>query len=301
MLPISEGMNSELASLIDQRVVIKRGDYPHLANQIDWARASGWLVSVLPGFYAAAGRASEFLVRALAVCMADPDAVLLGASAERVVGGPKETRDPAIVEVASQRLHSRAWLRVSRRRIAPERVVRVGRLASTDALLTAIDRAVETDGSSIDDALRRRAKLDGLHAALRDRVTRRGRVAIRRFLRDSRDIPWSWAERRAHVLLRGAGITGWESNSPVEVALGRTVYVDLAFPELHLVIEIDGAQWHLFPGQVLADRERDLDVSKRGWTVVRVSATLVIDDPAGFVAAVRTLVAVRRRRLRRCA
>ena len=61
-----------------------------------------------------------------------------------------------------------------------------------------------------------------------------------KLLIDSRDEPWSAAERLSHRLLRTArGITGWKTNLPTHVD-GQTYYIDIAFEQQKLAIEIDG-------------------------------------------------------------
>jgi very-short-patch-repair endonuclease len=74
-------------------------------------------------------------------------------------------------------------------------------------------------------------------------AARVGNPTRRQLLFDSREEPWSKAERLFHQLLRNAGITGWKANRPVVVD-GSTLYVDIIFRKLKLVIEIDGRLYH---------------------------------------------------------
>ena len=93
---------------------------------------------------------------------------------------------------------------------------------------------------AVDLALRTRsATLAGMHEALRLTRNRAGRAERARVLLDSRDEPWSEAERRAHRLLRAAGITGWRGSLPVHV-VGHTSYLDIGFRRCPLAVEIDG-------------------------------------------------------------
>ena len=176
---------------------------------------------------------------------------------------------------------------MQRRSLQPELVIR-GRVNLSCPALTALDLAIDTGGESIDDALRSGIKLAELHAVHESLGSRRGRTEIARLLDESRDEPWSPAERRAHVLLREAAITGWKANLPVKDQHDRVfAYGDLGFRAAHLIVEIDGDDWHLSPSQVLRDRARDQRLTELGWTVVRYSARQVLDEPEAFIAWVQ--------------
>ena len=57
---------------------------------------------------------------------------------------------------------------------------------------------------------------------------RAGNLEKLKLLIDSRNEPWSAAERLSHRLLRAAHITGWETNLPVYID-GQVYYLDIAF------------------------------------------------------------------------
>ena len=102
---------------------------------------------------------------------------------------------------------------------------------------------------------------------------------------DSRDEPWSEAEREAHRLLRAAGIRGWRTNLPV--ALGPACYyLDIAFPERRLALEIDGRAFHSDRVSFERDRSRQNDLVLAGWTVLRFTWRMIAEHPEAFVAAV---------------
>jgi hypothetical protein len=106
--------------------------------------------------------------------------------------------------------------------------------------LTAIDLATFECADAIDMALRTRAAtLEGMYQALRLTPNRIGNQQRLKLLIDSRNEPWSAAERLAHRILRGAGLTSWRTNFLV-ILEGRIYYIDIAFPHLKLAIEIDG-------------------------------------------------------------
>ncbi|WP_375424861.1 endonuclease domain-containing protein [uncultured Friedmanniella sp.] len=114
---------------------------------------------------------------------------------------------------------------------------------------------------------------------------RPGNQLRRELLVDSRDEPWSAAERRGHRLLRAAGIDGWESNHPVVID-GHLYRLDIGFPKLRLVIEIDGRLHEDDPEIFENDRRRQNAVVLDGWTVLRFTWRMLEDEPDACVAAV---------------
>lgn len=127
--------------------------------------------------------------------------------------------------------------------------------------------------------------------ALRLWPHRPGNVLRARLLRDSRDEPWSPAERRAHRLFRGRRIP-FVANHPVRTPSGL-FYLDMALPELLLGFEIDGRAYHA--DQFVQDRLRDAALAGLGWQVVRFPAVEVMDNPDRFLTLVEGAIAARRR------
>ncbi len=131
---------------------------------------------------------------------------------------------------------------------------------------------------AIDIALRTRAAtLDGMREALRLTAGRVGNQDRRQVLVDSRDEPWSGAEREAHRLLRGAGIVGWRANAP-KIVRGQKYYLDLCFERQKLIVEIDGRIHQLDPELFESDRRRQNALVLDGWRGLRFM--LAADHPA---------------------
>jgi hypothetical protein len=172
-------------------------------------------VPVLPGVYALPELAHNLEVLMRAVSLRQPDAVLIGAAAARASfwpDAPVRTVDVA----APTKLARRPGYTFSRRRIPPELIVERDGLRYTAAALTAIDLASFECADAIDIALRTRAAtLSGMYEALRLTPNRVGNQERLRLLIDSRNEPWSAAERLAHRILRDAGLIDWETNHPV--------------------------------------------------------------------------------------
>jgi hypothetical protein len=94
----------------------------------------------------------------------------------------------------------------TRRVIPAELVTERSGLRHTSIALTALDLCETHGGDAIDRALRcRRTTLSHLHRALELTADRTGNKVRRELLLDSRDEPWSAAERRQQQILRAAG------------------------------------------------------------------------------------------------
>jgi very-short-patch-repair endonuclease len=145
-------------------------------------------------------------------------------------------------------------------------------------------------GDAIDQALRSRATtLVQLHRAIELTAARVGNPIRRELLLDSREEPWSKAERLFHQLLRDAGITGWKANRPV-VLDGATFYVDVIFRRLKLAIEIDGRLYHTGTEVFESDRWRQNLLVLNGWCVLRFTWTMIEDHPEKVLAMVRDAI-----------
>lgn len=277
--------------------VLDRRTHPALRHQIDHAVRNGALARVLPSIYAVAGDAALMATRARAACLADPEAVVTGLAAG-VIGGWAELSAPAVVDVATPRVHT-AWtgVRLERRRV-PRSLTRVVEgVRITTFPLTALDLALRDGPGRLDDALRRGVELDRMREALEATPGRRGYAALRRELHAVRDRPWSRLECAAHALLRDAAINGWRANRAILAGPGdRVGYGDLVFDDLWLVIELDGTAYHSEDGHRSRDRARDLRLVRLGWEVLRLGSEVVFDTPEEFVAIVKDVLRTRQRR-----
>jgi len=189
--------------------------------------------------------------------------------------------------------HSRApqaGYRFTRRHIPPELVVNRSGLRHTSPALTALDLCAIAGGDAIDQALRTRATTLGhLHQAMELTAARVGNRTRRQLLLDSRDEPWSKAERSFHRLLRKAGITGWRANQPV-VLNGSQFYLDVMFRKIKLVVEIDGRLYHTGAEVFETDRWRQNSLILDGWCVLRFTWTMIEEQPEKVIAMVREAI-----------
>lgn len=270
--------------------LITRRHHRHLSGAVDWALRNHELAPVLPGVYALPEVAAQPLTRMRAVCLRYPDAVLLTGAAARVSYWPKAPLGPLHV-AAPQKIVPHRGFAFTRRRIPPQLVAQHCGLRFTVPALTAIDLATLTCTDAIDRALRMRvATLPLMYEALALTANRIGNPQRMRLLLDSRDLPWSAAERLAHQLLRRAGIRGWHTNTPVFLD-GRMYYVDITFGRLKLAIEIDGRLHETNEDLFESDRWRQNALVGDGWRVLRFTWDMLQHHPEVFVAAIRAAIA----------
>ncbi|MBA8796102.1 very-short-patch-repair endonuclease [Friedmanniella endophytica] len=261
-----------------------RRDHPHLAAALDRELRAGTLVAVLPGVYASAAVARDPRVRIAALMRRHPDAVLTGAAAARVFWPSVPL--PTITFAAAAEVAPRAGFLGVRRRIPPDWVCVRGAVRYTDPALTAVDLCDEVGVDGIDAALRTRAStLARMRAALDAVPGRRGHRLRRALLLDSRDEPWSAAERTLHRLLRSAGCGGWRANHEVVVG-GRRFFLDVAFPAARLAVEVDGRAVHDTAEAFESDRARQNALVLAGWTVLRFTWRMLADDPELVLAQI---------------
>jgi very-short-patch-repair endonuclease len=277
----------EVASALSaQGGVLRRSDRPELGAALDWLVRQGRLAAVLPGVYSTPDWQLQPAIAMRAALLHHPDGVLFGAAAARASFWPSVKLDR--IEIAVPRsVRAQHGYTFSRRIIPADLVIERRGLRFTDPALTAIDMATHTCSDSIDIALRTRAAtLAGMRDALARTPNRSGNRVRLALLIDSRDEPWSAAERLAHRLLRAAGITGWQSNLPVTVR-DQLYYLDIAFRSERLALEIDGRIHEDDPNLFESDRWRQNALVFAGWRVLRFTWTMLDRHPEHFVDSVR--------------
>lgn len=277
---------------MDLPSVVTRDALPQ--RRLARAIREGDVIPVLPGVWLRSDVSGDPAWRATALMRWNPNAIVVGAMAARLTFWPELGIDA--IDVAAPTNLRRAGYRFTRRTVPNDLTCFVGDLRVTVPALTAIDLAGATDGESIDRVLRvRRARIGDLVDALTATGHRRGNADTARLLLESRSEPWSIAERRAHALLRAAGITGWVANALIIAR--RTPYAaDIAFLRERLIIEIDGRQFHSDRRSFEHDRIRQNDFVLDDWTVLRFTATRLDDAPEVFIADVRAGLALAARR-----
>lgn len=290
-------MNSDQliqALLIDDPILLAR-EHRKLRNPILAATAAGRLRRLLPGVYVDAGRAGDLATRVAAVGRWDPSAVICGRAAAALTYWP-EIKVGSTIEVSSKVRHAaQTGFSFTERRIPPVLVQDIDGVRMTVPSLTAIELATPEFSDPIDVALRKRvASLPSLREAIELTPHRRGHQDRRLVLLDSRDAPWSAAERLAHRIYRRAGITGWVTNLEMVVPDVGTYYLDIAFRRQRVVTEIDGRLHETDVDVFENDRIRQNALVLRGWLVLRFTWYQLDSDPAYVIATTRDALALRR-------
>lgn len=267
-----------------QPVVLRR-DHPPLVNQLAGAARSGVVRTLLPGAFALTANAAQPWVRGLAACRLDPNAVILDELAA-VMGYDEDHRIGDRIHATGRARRVVRGYRFVERVIPPEWVLQRRGVRFTHPAWTALDLALIEGPRALDEALRLGVPADVLEAALDDQAGRRGARQLREWLAESKDRPFSPAERVAHRALREDGIDGWQGNATI-VLPSRTVVIDIAFRRERLAVEVDGYRYHSSRKSFVDDRLRDADLMAADWAVLRVPATTVIDTTSRFLALVR--------------
>lgn len=113
-----------------------------------------------------------------------------------------------------------------------------------------------------------------------------GTRALRRALDDVSRGSLSAAERRLHRLLERGGLRGWEADVRVHDADGLIGRVDVLFPAVKVVIEVDGYAYHS-SASFQSDRTKQNRLVAAGYTVLRFTWADLTDRPDDVVLAVR--------------
>ncbi len=256
------------------------------------------LVRILPSIWVAPTGTERLEVLAQALAAAYPDAVITGRAAARLTWWPELS---AHVLTAARPLRPPPAPRFSfgERRVDPNHVIEYGGLRITDVAMTVLDLIPELGGAAIDEALRRRVvTLEELWTALAATPGRRGNRRRRALLHDSRDQPWSEAERALHQVLRPLRLPcRWYSNFRVPFdaeerssVTSGVYYLDAGLPDLLLDIEVDGHEFHATKAAFNADRLRDTRLAAQGWQVVRLAAVHLLTEPEKVRARIESIV-----------
>jgi very-short-patch-repair endonuclease len=270
--------------------LISREANRDLTSRIDRALRDRRIVSLQPGVYCAAGSEADPWIRLKAAALwAGPDAIFTGLAAAKLSFWESCRIDQISVGLDRRGPRSRTGVVVEQRRIAPQFTRRRLGMTMTSPALTAVDLAAsELGGEVIDRVLRmREATLEEMWSAYRAHPYRPGNTVRAQLLHDSRDLPWSQAERLQHRLLRAAGIRGWKANRWVYCGQ-RGYYVDILFSSHRLVLEIDGFETH---GTRLAfeqDRRRRNDLVLAGYRVLNFTYLQLLDDPGWVIGCIRS-------------
>lgn len=266
-------------------LIIVRGR-KHIQRLAQRAHQRGEVIRVLPGVFAPTG--SEGLqLKAVALSSVRPDAVIRGRAAAALSWWP-ELEAPTMVATVRDKVAPCPGYAFQQGVVPPELVVESNQIRLTGPALTVLDLIPELGGAAIDEALRRRVvTLEALWEAMALTSNRAGNKERRWLLEDSRDKPWSPAERSLHRMYRGLELPwAYATNYPKKL-ITVNAFIDLALPELRLGFEVDGEGYHTDEEAFVRDRIRDPELVELGWVIVRFAAQTLDDRPDWMEARLR--------------
>lgn len=277
-----------LASGMSESMVSRR------LKQGVWQRAA-------PGVYRLAGMRPTWKQELMAACLTS-NGVVSHRSAAALWGLSGTARN--VVEVTALR-HRRTQApgivcHESQTLFAPD-VTEIDGVPVTMPTRTIVDLAVVLPENEVetalDDALRRsltsvpriRTLLDVL-GPYRPGNTRMNRVLDRRPRMGT--VPESYLETRFVQLVREAGLPEPERQVRIETA-GRVAFLDFAYRDERLAVEVDGYEGHGGRPAWQAGLERMNRISDVGWQVLHFSSTDIEKRPDRVIAQVRSALSSR--------
>lgn len=187
----------------------------------------------------------------------------------------------------------RAGVRIHRTEIAAEDRTEIDGVVVATVVRTLFDlaraRPMAHAVASADSALRRgKVTKPELFAALARLTPGPGKKAVRSMIELCDARSESVLESLLRILLVRHGLTApelqWVVRSRKGAWIGR---VDLCWPDVWLVVEADGFEFHSARGEYRRDRRRGNALTVAGWGYLRFSWEDVVHDPAYVVATVR--------------
>lgn len=184
-------------------------------------------------------------------------AALLSHRSGAALWGLVQTAPEIDVVVPEGVYRCRHGIRVHRRSgLESERRWQVAGIPVTDPTSTLVDLASCVGERQLERAINEADRLDlvdpeTMRAAI-ERLPRRPGIARLRRLLNCQALTESGLERRLLALVRSAGLPTPETQARV-----NGFRVDFYWPQIALVVEVDGWRYHRTPGQQATDRRRD--------------------------------------------
>jgi very-short-patch-repair endonuclease len=234
-------------------------------------------------------------LRAAAVCLLLPEALVTGGSAAVLWGVPlADTWDDVEVTLAPSAHPCRlVGTRVRRARVPVEHRWRRSGIPVTTPEATAVrlagclpgDDAVIAVDRMVDSGIVDLEPVRALASALRGPGSARARSVCA--LADG--LAGSPQETRLRLLMHRSALPAPVAQHRVVVHGREIARVDFAWPEKKIAVEYDGL-WHAEPGQFARDRDRLNRLREAGWLVVFVTAA-DMHRPAELIARIAAALA----------
>ena len=130
---------------------------------------------------------------------------------------------------------------------------------------------------------------DVIHAWLAAHPGRLGNLARAQAARRLAAGAVSPAEERLHEILRSAGIVGWIAGASLVEHLGVYAQADVYFPDVRIVVEVDGRSAHA--GEAFQrDRTRQNALVTAGCVVLRYTWQDLVERPNHVATQIRTML-----------
>lgn len=266
------------------------------------ATAEGWQ-RPFPGIFLLAGSADSALRTHSAAMLAVGGAVALARESAAWLSGAS---DPAphhveLIIPATRRAPMLSGVKVIRSRtIDHTQVEAVRGLPVTTMARTIVDLAAVHDidalrGLLIKARQRRKVGLDEVLLLLDRLGSAPGASRLRHVLGQlDVEVVDSVLERLVRQLLRRHGLVPYPAPYPLILDDGRTVHLDIAFPEYLIWIEVDGFSGHSKPEQLDVSDRRQNAICALGWSPIRVTWLRYQNDKAGIIEDVCRQISRRR-------
>lgn len=266
----------------------------------------GRLQVELPGVYVVAGAPATSAQRRWVALLATSDkAVLSFESAARIHHVSTVSVDgPTVLTVP----HS-GWVRLPGivvhqiNDLAPNHVVEVEGMPVTSLPRTLVDLAATWRRGrlrmAVEDAVAGKRTTDAEIGAVLRSVARRGKPGVRNLTEvlDDRGPgtapPASQLERDFFALVRASRLPDPHRQYPLPRRDGVRNLSDAAWPEVKLIVEVDGRRWHQRLADMRRDRDRDMQAAAAGWQVVRLLHEHVVGAPDETIRELLDVYAVR--------
>ncbi|MDR1431597.1 MAG: DUF559 domain-containing protein [Propionibacteriaceae bacterium] len=260
----------DVSALLEREggLLLARNHRPLKSSLSRWVQ-KGVLARPMRGVYA--HPTLRFEDRVAAVDARIPGGVVSGEAAIALTLHPEKR--PEVIEVCTptHRMPQRGYRFIERK--VPAEYVSNGVM---HPVMCAVDKAKD-DAGWIDELVRDyRVGPQRFAEALLATPCRAGNVARKKRVRRTRTRPYSELERLCHDEFDRHRIRGWVANKTV-YCNGRRYELDIAFEKERLAIELDGYKYHSDPGAFEADRIRQNDLVSAGWTVIRLTWSMMCD------------------------
>lgn len=148
----------------------------------------------------------------------------------------------------------------------------LGAVVNPTILEDALDDALRKGLTSI-DWLQKELERIGVHG-------KKGPAALSTLLAEADASMPSWLERRFIRKLKGTKIPPYQREYP---ALAAKYFIDFAWPDVCLGVEVHGEKWHKRRQRWPQDLARHNDITSAGWTMLHYAWEQIRDDGARIV------------------